>query len=200
MWIASTHAPGAVGVEPQAAAADGLAHGRRVGQVGRFTAADLEVDDRVLGGRQDGGVRGQLVGGVALHEAEVVDLVAHPAAEEPVNRPAGGLAEDVPERHLEAGQGEVGKPGCVVEAAQEARLGAEPLDVADGLANEQRRHGLEGGHGALGRHRCGGFAHADQALVGGDLHEDDRGAVVDTAGPVIRLLDGQPAAGLSRSA
>ena len=100
-------APGAVGVQPQAAAADGLAHGRRVAQVGGLAAAHLQVDDAVARRGKVAGVFGQLLGGVSLDEAEVVDLVAHGAAEQPVDRPAGGLAEDVPQRHLQAGEDEV---------------------------------------------------------------------------------------------
>ncbi len=100
-------APGAVRVEPQAAAADRFAYGCRVPQVGGFTAPDLQVDDAVPRLGKVARIFGEFFRGVALDEAEVVDLLAHRAAEEPVHRPAGSLAEDVPERHLEAGQNEV---------------------------------------------------------------------------------------------
>ena len=135
------HAPGAVGVHAQTAAADGFAHGRRVPDVRLVAAADLQVDDAVPGLGEVAGVLHQLLGRVALDEPEVVDFVADGAAEEPVHRLAGGLADRVPQRHLEPGQHEVREPRHVVEAPEVARFMHQPPHVVDGLAEEQ---GLDG--------------------------------------------------------
>ena len=184
-------APGAVGVHAQTAAADDFAHGRRVPQVGLVAAADLEVDDAVARRGKLAGVLHQLVRGVALDEAEVVDLVADGAAEEPVHRLAGGLADRVPERHLDAGQHEVGVPRQVVEAAEVARLVHQPRHVVDGLSDEERLDAAERRDGPLGGERRDRLADAGDAGVGLDLDEHHRRAVVHASGPVVRLLERQ---------
>jgi hypothetical protein len=86
------HAPDAVGIEPQAAVADRLANGRRVAHVGGFAASDLQIDDTIARGREVAGIFCELLRGVALDEAEVVDLLADRAAKKPVHRLARGLA------------------------------------------------------------------------------------------------------------
>ena len=185
------HAPGAVGIHAQAAVADDFPHGRRVPQVGLVAAADLEVDDAVTRRGKLAGVLHQLVRRVALYEPEVVDLVAHGAAEEPVDRLAGGLADRVPERHVDAGEHEIRVPWQVIEAAEVPRLVRQPRHIVDRLAHEQRLDAAERRDGALGGERRHRFADAGDAGVGLDLDEDDRRAVVDATGPVIRLLEGQ---------
>ena len=159
--------------------------------VGLVAAADLEVDDAVPGRGQVARVLHQLLGRVALDEAEVVDLVADRAAEEPVHRLAGGLADDVPERHLEPGEDEVRVPRRMVEAPEMTCLVAEPRDVVDGLADEQRLDRAQRRDGALGGERRRRLADPGDARVGLDLDEHDRRPVVDAAGPVVRLLEGE---------
>ena len=63
-------------------------------------------------------------------------LVALPA-EELDQRQPGELAADVPQRHLHSGQNQVGEPWRIVEAAQTAHLGEQPLDVEHWLADKE---------------------------------------------------------------
>ena len=185
-------APGAVGVQAQAAVADGGAHRRGVAQVGLLPTAHLQVDHGVAGGGQRHGVFFQLLRGVALHEAEVVHLVAHGAAQQVVHGAARGLAGQVPQRHVQAGQRQVGRPRRVVEAAQVAGPGEVPLDLTGRLPNDQRQHTAQRRHGGVGGHGRRGFAHAHQPLIRGHFHEHHGGAVVDAPRPVIGLLEREP--------
>ena len=122
-----------------------------------------------------------------LAEGEIVGEghgIAHAPAEEIVERAAGGLAAQVPQRHLDrAERPDAGEVDIGVNATPGRQ--AEPLtggDVESVLPDQARREAIEDGGGIGGR---GPFAEADEAVRGLDL-DDGLGEAGERAiGPEI---------------
>ena len=193
MRRAASMIPDFVGIEPQARLADRLADGRDDLNIELVAAADLDVED--LEARIDEflGMGCQLIGRVALDEAEILDLVAHRAAEQLVQRQVRRLADGVPQRQLDAGQGlrEIARrtAGAAGVEAVLVVVPDDPIAIIDRLADESGDRVLQDRQYRGDDRARRRLADADDALVGFDLDQDDRRTVGDALRPVIGLLE-----------
>ena len=137
----------------------------------------LEIEDVVARREPCLHLRAQIVVLPAREVEEVRHVVAQRAAEQAPERLADGLAADVRERHVDAGPGEVPRAGAELPEAEVERVGAHRVAVPGVAPDRERRHGRHRGldRGGVGAARR--LAPPDQAVVGGDAHEDVRDPV-----------------------
>src|SRR5262249_32880036 len=129
---------------------------------------------------------------VALDEAEIPNLVSDGAAQDPVQRLPGGLANGIPECQLDSGHG-LGE--IAWRAAGAPRIEADTVVVGDGpvaiinrLADKMRDRILDDRVHWLDGRTSDRLADPGGALVSLDLDQDYRRGPIDPLGPVIGLL------------
>ena len=110
------------------------------------------------------------LGAVAADPGVHPDAVAHRAAEQLVHRGAAGLAGDVPQRLVDAGDGAGEDRAAAVEAALGEHLPVV-LDAQRVPADEEVGQFVDGGAHGVGAALDHGLAPAGDALVGGDAQE-----------------------------
>ena len=142
------------------------------GEVGRLLEPDLEVE-RVEAAREAvRALRREVVGVAAGEVVEVRHLAPHETAEQPVERDAGAARAEVPQRHVDAGPGEVARADPELPEAVAEEVRAHGLAVPGIAADDERPHRVDRGlhRGDVGA--AARLAVADEAVVGLDAHDD----------------------------
>src|SRR5262249_41271321 len=166
------HVPGLVDVDAdQAIGADAVAQGLQHGLFPALVDAGLDVVGAVALRHAVLGLLRDLLRRAPLHVVEVVDLLAHGATEQAVERLAAGLAAGIPQRHVDAGEGEVRGHGLEGPDGVDGELALHDLAVPGAAADDERRHGVDGALDARYVSGARAFAPADDAVLGGDLHQ-----------------------------
>ena len=148
--------------------AEGVAQGRDHVLVRAVVDSDLEVEDVVPGRQSVLHLRAQLVVVAAREVREVRHVVAQRAAQEPPERLAHGLAADVGQRHVDAGPGEVARPGEELPEPEAERVGPHGIAIPGIASDHEGRHGPDGGLDRSGIGAARGLAPPDEPVVGRD--------------------------------
>ena len=175
---------GADGLADRGGVLDLLPHGERVlVQSLRVVVVKPAVSDsRDAPARPLLGLRDHLSDRLARDVTVQPDLVAREASEQLVDRNAQLFALEVPERHVDPGEGRAGSDPAPVEAAAVTHL-PDVFDPVCILPDQVRLEVLEQAVRSLRRKMIGRLAVAYQAILGFDRDEAGRPAV---AGSEIR--------------
>ena len=133
-----------------------------------FGAVHLEGVDAGFAQLADGG--DDITRTVAADPAVHLHLVAHPPAQQVVDRHAEGLALDVPQGLVDAGDGAHQDRAAAIKAAAVHGL-PQVVDAARVLADQEWRHLVDGRFDRARAPFDHRFAPADDAFVGLDLEQ-----------------------------
>ena len=120
----------------------------------------IPCDERIIAVPEQAGIGRQVTGPAA--------------AEQTPQRLPGALAQQIPQRDLDAGEGVDERPVAPEQMRAVQNGAGEGVDVARVAADQQRRNdGIERGLRRGDRGVPEGFAPADQTVVGLDLHHEN---------------------------
>src|SRR5262245_38636615 len=135
--------PAAVRVEPEPGrCTERFPHGRDQFDVLVVVETDLEIADLEARGEAVGGLLREALARAAREVIEVRRVRPLQPTEQAPERFAAGAPADVPERHVDAGPGEVARAGAELPEAVGERVAAHRLPVPWIAPEHERRHRL----------------------------------------------------------
>ncbi len=181
-------APGLIGIDADPGLRSrGLAQRRQHLLLAAALDPDLEIEAVVAPRDAVARLGRDLLRRPAREVIEIVDACPHGPAEEAVERLAAILAAEIPQRHVDAGEGEIAGHGPVFPEAGAEDLMGDGLGVPGVLVQHEGRHGLQGGLDGARIGAAAALAPADEAVVGGQLDDDVADAAAAHAGAELGM-------------